>query len=256
MNNKLFDLSPLATALQITGVNGGYSQSYGGLVQQANAHEASVRLLAARLHLQSPTFTTESVPLFLLGPHGDTDVRLVSRTGALAHVEILSQTRGSGVWISNVTAAAAQLKPGGTFKLDSQSFNAKGVVTLRVKGIFRSLDQSVLGKPLSKHRPKGQRCLAVSSLPLPEPRSALPGCARVCRPAQDLQGPGRQGLPLFVRLHDVHDRRVARRPEGVDTLRGARARPAVRRDRPAGREVGLVASSRLRPDSELHALGR
>jgi putative ABC transport system permease protein len=142
MKNKLLDLSPFATGLEITGVTSGYQQSRQGLIRDANANEASLRTLAARLHLESPVFTTESLTLALIGPGGDTDVRLLARTGALAHVQILSQTGGSGVWISNVTANAAHLRPGGTFKLDNQTFNAKGKVTLRVKGIFRSLDQS------------------------------------------------------------------------------------------------------------------
>jgi putative ABC transport system permease protein len=142
MKNKLVDLSPLSTGLQITGANGAYRESLQGLIRKADAQEASLRKLAARLHLESPVFTTESLTLALLGPGGVTDVRLLARTGALAHVEILSKTRGGGVWISNVTANAAHLKPGGIFKLDTQSFGATGKVTLRVKGIFRSLDQS------------------------------------------------------------------------------------------------------------------
>lgn len=140
--NKLVDLAPLTTGLRITGTNGAYTQSFAGLVREADTREASLEKLATRLGLERPIFTTESQAMTLLGPRGDTDVRLIARTGALDHVEILAQTGGSGVWISNVTAHAAGLKPGDVFKLDRQTFDAVGKVRLRVKGVFRSLDQS------------------------------------------------------------------------------------------------------------------
>jgi len=67
----------------------------------------------------------------------------MARTGALAHVKVLAQASGTGVWLADITARAAGLKPGDSLRVDGlQSFSHPSSPHLRVKGIYRALAHS------------------------------------------------------------------------------------------------------------------
>lgn len=61
-------------------------------------------------------------------------VRLMARTGALAHVDRLAGQAGSGVWIADTVARALHLEPG-----DELTLAGDHRVSVRVDGIYRAL---------------------------------------------------------------------------------------------------------------------
>jgi len=143
LKNRLAELTPLGTGLELTSptfVVGHESRDHVTLVP-ADPGAAAVRSLAKRLpHVGQLITTVEAGPVEIVTPLGDQPVRLMARTGALAHVHKLSQVAGPGVWISDITAKTARLRPGDTFRLDA---NGSGVDTrglsFRVKGVYRAL---------------------------------------------------------------------------------------------------------------------
>ena len=62
-------------------------------------------------------------------------VRLLERDGALEHVQQLQNAGGTGVWITDTSAAALGIAAGDRMKLDSGSAH----VTVRVAGVYRDV---------------------------------------------------------------------------------------------------------------------
>ena len=150
LKNKLADLTPLATGLQISGVASTYSQSTAALLRGGEARDRAVRELASRLpHVGRPVLTLESAPIYVSGRAGDTPVRLMARTNFLAHIHVLTQVSGDGVWISNITAHEGGFRAGGNVAInvvarrpDLGAVGHAARLELRVKGIYRALAQS------------------------------------------------------------------------------------------------------------------
>ena len=67
-------------------------------------------------------------------------VRLVERDGALDHVQKLQSAEGSGVWITDTSAAAMKVKAGDSIKLDSGA----GQATVRVAGLYHDVGSGPL----------------------------------------------------------------------------------------------------------------
>lgn len=67
-------------------------------------------------------------------PSGE-QVRIVSRTGALDHVEPLRSVPGEGVWVSSTTAGVLNLEPGDDVAL----FVREQSISARVVGVYRTL---------------------------------------------------------------------------------------------------------------------
>ena len=57
------------------------------------------------------------LPVAVSTSNGDQPVTLMARSGALGHVKILSQTSGDGVWVSDLTAKPAGIRPGGKLRI-------------------------------------------------------------------------------------------------------------------------------------------
>jgi putative ABC transport system permease protein len=79
-------------------------------------------------------------PIFAAMP-GDpaspsSEVRLLARTDALAHVTVLEEAGDEGVWISDLTAETLGVSPGDRVALTGDS---PGGATVRVAGIYRAL---------------------------------------------------------------------------------------------------------------------
>jgi putative ABC transport system permease protein len=145
LKNKLVDLAPLATGLQITAPVDS-NRTTGGLAEITQRRERAAKRLAAELRLEQPIFTEESTtPGAVLNGNGDTRITLMARGDALRHVKVLSRTSGDGVWISDITAGTTGLDLGGKLRLEytAQGGSAVRRVALRVKGIYRALDRSV-----------------------------------------------------------------------------------------------------------------
>jgi putative ABC transport system permease protein len=142
LKNRLDELTPLGTGLEITSptfVVGHGSDDRPTLVP-ADPGAAAVRSLAKRLpHVGGLITTIEAGPVEIASSQGDQSVRLMARTGALAHVHKLSQVAGPGVWISDITAKTAALRPGDTFHLDTAGLVSNRALTFRVKGVYRAL---------------------------------------------------------------------------------------------------------------------
>jgi putative ABC transport system permease protein len=153
LKTQLSQLTPLATGLQIRDELATYAiPRQADSLAQAQKREAAVERLAGSLPFVGRLDVADLSP-----QRGDSDrqggitaqteggtaaIRLVARAGALAHVKILAQTSGPGVWIDEITEKALGVKPGGSFRLGGEpglSGNAQGVVSLRVKGVYRPL---------------------------------------------------------------------------------------------------------------------
>ncbi|HEY4346851.1 MAG TPA: hypothetical protein VGM80_04620 [Gaiellaceae bacterium] len=137
--NRLQELSPYAAGLQIQGeLSPGDPERPGARpnpLHDEAVREAAAGELAASLRLVgSPVVTLESGTMYATGASGDNPIRLMSRTGALAHVKVLSQTAGPGVWISSITAELGHLKPGDRLRGPGFDF--------RIKGVYRALSHS------------------------------------------------------------------------------------------------------------------
>lgn len=144
LKNKLADLSSFGTGLEIrtsTQVFGNESEA--ALRVAARRREAVVGRLRSRFgHMREPVFTTEAAAQ-VSGSKGDSSVIMISRTGALRHVNVLRHVSGPGVWIADITAEDAGLEPGDRFRVDGlQSLTRPGSPRLRVKGIYRALAHS------------------------------------------------------------------------------------------------------------------
>jgi putative ABC transport system permease protein len=145
LKDKLTDLSPFATGLVISDSTEVLSQQPDALLRAADRREAAVVRLANRLDLEPPVFTEEAgSPSYVSTRNGDTQVRLIARTGVLGHVRILARTGGPGVWVSDMTAREARLRPGGKLRVRAAT-SGNRAVTFRVKGIYRALDSYAVG---------------------------------------------------------------------------------------------------------------
>ncbi len=146
LKDKLVALSPLATGVEVAGL--------AGTSDRASAAAA----LAHDLSLQPPVLTLEApaipattngasdVPpsssvLSVRSANGDIPVKLLARTGFRDHIQMLAETSRDGVWISDMTAQSAQVKPGGKIRLAYVEREGSRLVSLRVKGIYRALDR-------------------------------------------------------------------------------------------------------------------
>lgn len=140
LKNKLDELTPLATGLQITSrVVARPPQTAESLVRDVRARDDAVARLTGELGFVSPPvvgIVTDSINAS--APAGFTQIRLMARTGALNHVRILTRVGGGGVWISHLAANGLHVKAGDMFQLTGVGLSPK-VVTLRVKGIYRAL---------------------------------------------------------------------------------------------------------------------
>jgi putative ABC transport system permease protein len=144
LKNKLIDLSPYATGLQIitrTQIFGDYTTP--ALERGARARDAAVKELRRRLVDVGPAVLSIQARAQAAGANGDSGVVLLARTDALAHVKKLAELPGPGVWISDITAQDAGLKLGDVFRVDGlPSANGRGSPSLRVKGVYRALAHS------------------------------------------------------------------------------------------------------------------
>jgi putative ABC transport system permease protein len=138
LQGQLAAMSPLATGLEIRTFVGA-----GSAVPAAAA--ALPRVLPL---LAAPVVTDESSAIVAGFDGSALELVPMLRTDALAHVERLTHGRGDGVWISSATAKVTQLRPGGILRLTQPELSGvrPRVVSLRVAGIYRSLDQD-LGNP-------------------------------------------------------------------------------------------------------------
>ena len=142
LKNKLADLSPFATGLELKSSWLLSGRGDGPLVQHAGVYNAAVRSLAQRLHLRPPVLTTETSSVYLSGPSGTSDVRLMARTGAREHVRVLAQVKGDGALISDITARAIGARPGDVLRIQGTTFGGANSVPVRVRGIYRALAHS------------------------------------------------------------------------------------------------------------------
>jgi putative ABC transport system permease protein len=142
LKDKLSALSPLATGLQI---NGGIDVSTpaGMLIKNDDRRRGAADDLGQALGLKPPVFTIESEVLNVDSAQGSAQVRLMARSGALAHAKRLSSVPGTGVWVADLTARGLGLRPGDRLRIEYGNYAAASrSVSLRIKGIYRALDRS------------------------------------------------------------------------------------------------------------------
>lgn len=145
LKNKLADLSSFATGIEITGSREfAFGDESARQIERAEAqrHTAAEGLRARLGHVGRPVYTSES-PTQVGGPKGDVYVTLMARTDVLAHVTVLRQVSGPGVFISDIAAQGAGLRAGDVLRVDAlQRFTQTSSLHLRVKGIYRALAHS------------------------------------------------------------------------------------------------------------------
>lgn len=149
LKNRLAELTSFATGVEIDGaldVRGGDSAA--SLARQATAMETAGNELRARLgHLGPPVVTLQASGFSGSGvgveARGITSVVLMTRTDALAHVHVEQEVAGPGVFVSDITAQAAGVKPGGTLRITGlEGFGRQVAPRVRVKGVYRALAHS------------------------------------------------------------------------------------------------------------------
>lgn len=147
LKDNLSGLSPLATGLEIQG----FSAPVASVADEARLidhRQSGIRTLSGKLGLEPPVFTEQTnVPVAVSSPNGDQPVTLMARSGTLGHVKILSQTSGDGVWVSDLTAAPAGIRPGKKLRIvfSERGSGTTRTAAVRVKGIYRALDSSAPG---------------------------------------------------------------------------------------------------------------
>ena len=145
LKNQLAELSPLGTGLEIKSTLVATSQDQAAMRAVAGRNGAgAVRLASTLGSLGSPIRTlvlgsSENLPV-ASSSGGFTEVVAMSRTGVLGHIRKLAQVPGAGIWISDVTARALRVRPGGRITFTSSSFlGGNHAISERVKGIYRAL---------------------------------------------------------------------------------------------------------------------
>jgi putative ABC transport system permease protein len=145
LKDNLAGLSPLATGLDIQGLTPPLT-SVAAETKIVARRQAAIQTLRDKLHLEAPVFTEASeLPVAISSPTGDQPVILMARTGALGHVKIISQTRGDGVWLPDLTASTSGVRAGGTIRIafSDQGTGKSSTRAVRVKGIYEALDRTV-----------------------------------------------------------------------------------------------------------------
>src|SRR5436305_11226453 len=96
LKNKLTDLTPLQTGGQLT--YAGFIPFAPGDQERATIRrETEIAALDRRLpHVGAPVYTAESDVIQIFTPTGDVAAKLMSRTGAVAHVQHLASVPGPG----------------------------------------------------------------------------------------------------------------------------------------------------------------
>jgi putative ABC transport system permease protein len=147
LKNKLEEFSPYSAGLQIRTNETRQVRpvSVHRALREAAARDEAVARLAQRVGFLAEPLTATTAPqhggsLNATSPDGFTQVRLMTRTGALEHVRVLSQAGGEGVWLSHLAADALNVEAGDRFELVGSDFAGGGAnVGVRVKGIYRAL---------------------------------------------------------------------------------------------------------------------
>lgn len=144
LKNKLNELTSFATGVEIESTRQLFgTESAVELARQAAALRAAADVLRPRLgHVGRPVFTASTdLAVDVVSKSGAaTTVVLMTRTDALGHIRMLRQVPGPGVWISDITAQAARLRPGDSLRIEGlESFAHPNGRVLRVKGVYRAL---------------------------------------------------------------------------------------------------------------------
>jgi hypothetical protein len=148
LKDRLGELTSFATGVEIES-----NRQLTGAESAVQLNRARVTIGAAGAKVRSrlgflgpPVVTTQTQPssfgpsVSIVGPAGSSGVILMARTGALAHVAWLRQVAGPGVWISDITAQAAGVRPGDVVKVEGLlSFARPSAARVRVKGVYRAL---------------------------------------------------------------------------------------------------------------------
>jgi putative ABC transport system permease protein len=135
--------SDIGFRVTTSGPLGGVFHSNTGQVVSAatllRRRDASIREQVGDLpDIGAPTLTImKQAGSYQLGrPGGPTSaVRVMSRDGALSHVDVVSSAGGSGVWVPDTIAAALHIRPGQTLTLSNDPHNT----SVRVAGVYRDL---------------------------------------------------------------------------------------------------------------------
>ncbi len=126
LKQRLHDFSPLAAGLEVT-VPAAPTQGDGA------RRVAARHFAAATPDLGSPV----SASLFeSFVDEAGTNIVVLSRTGALAHVHVERRVPGNGVWLADSTAEPTHIRPGDTITLGGAD---EPHTRVRVVGIYRAL---------------------------------------------------------------------------------------------------------------------
>src|SRR5262249_57024707 len=128
LQSKLHEFSAYTAGLEI--------QSYGRrrapaapveqLERAANARAARIQRIGRQIGSAPPVTTAITPPIGATAGENFTQIRLTARDGALAHVTVLSQARGDGLWISDIAAGPRHVAAGDPVQLPGAVFRREG----------------------------------------------------------------------------------------------------------------------------------
>jgi putative ABC transport system permease protein len=149
LKNRLAEMTSFAAGVKI---DGEFTPGVPFWAQTANALKAARELQARVGHLAAPVLTLQTLGfqgsgIAASGTAGSGGVLPMTRSDAVAHVRVIGEVSGPGVFISDITAQATGVRPGGMLSLNALvgTFVSHRLVALprfRVKGIYQALAHS------------------------------------------------------------------------------------------------------------------
>jgi putative ABC transport system permease protein len=137
LNAQLRSMSPLAAGFELR-VQEGRIGGDGSRRAAATRLGRSVRFLGRPV--LSSLIPTEGIQVSGSDAPGFA-VKVLSRTGAIAHVKHVASVAKPGVWIADSMATVTHLRPGDTLRLTIQALvGTPRIIRLPVAGIYRSLE--------------------------------------------------------------------------------------------------------------------
>jgi len=137
LNSQLRSMSPLAAGFELRVQEGPVA---GDTARRAAATRLgrSVRFLGRPV--LSSLIVTEGIQVSGSDAPGFA-VKVLSRTGAIAHVKHVASVAEPGVWIADSMATVTHLRPGNTLRLTIQALvGTPRIVRVPIAGIYRSLE--------------------------------------------------------------------------------------------------------------------
>jgi hypothetical protein len=135
LRGELRTMSPVGAGLEVDVLGAGR------IAGDRRRRAAAAALSRGIPYLGSPIVSSRLPVQLATGQAAGLGLVALARTGAVAHVRHVAETKGPGVWIADTTSKGTGLRPGDLIGLTEFGMAAARprVVTFRVKGLYSSL---------------------------------------------------------------------------------------------------------------------